>query len=166
TSQAAVGFRAVLVLWGLLALCPRVSADDPPPSAPPAAPAEPDPLAGIEGSREFPGDASARTRLARDGFVVLPRFHKQIFSPYIGAPLPAYVTVDSALLTYQVLFETALREIEGARAKDVARLVARFHGDLVAASPKVPALAEAHTLAVGYLVVARRLLGEKAEAPA
>ena len=82
-------------------------------------------LAQVAGADEFPGGTRAREVLASEGFVVLPRYHKQIFSPYIGGPLPHYVTCDSAHYTYQVLFEGGLTDVErahpGAGGPDRAR---------------------------------------------
>ncbi len=116
-------------------------------------------LAEVQGLEKFPGDAAAKARLAAQGFVVLPRYHKQIFSPYIGGPLPYYVTVDSAHHTYHVLFEKALKDVERALSAQVRRLVRGLHGEVAAAKP--PAASpweEGHALAFGYLAVAERLL--------
>ncbi|MDJ0523166.1 MAG: hypothetical protein QNJ90_13940, partial [Planctomycetota bacterium] len=90
-----------LMPCALFALCflplyaPAQAGEDPAPAVA---------LDQVDDGEHFPGDAPARAMLERQGFVVLPRFHKQIFSPYIGGKLPYYVTVDSAHRTYHVIF--------------------------------------------------------------
>ncbi len=66
-------------------------------------------------------DENARALLAKNGFVVCPVFHKQIFSPYIGG-WTKYVTADSVFRTYHVILEEALRELENLNAATVMQL--------------------------------------------
>jgi hypothetical protein len=67
-------------------------------------------LSQVRGIDAFPDDPALRDLLARNGFVVVPRVHKQLFSPYLdragsralGARIPPFVTVESAVRTYGV----------------------------------------------------------------
>lgn len=124
-------------------------------------------LANVAGAERFPGGARAKAHLAREGFVVLPRYHRQMFSVYLDEELPYYVTCDSAHWTWQVLFGAALREVEGSLAKELETFAVRLHGRLRASRPatRTP-LGEGHSLALAYAAVTARLLGEAAEVPA
>ncbi len=85
-------------------------------------------VAGIE---HFPQDPGLRKLLAQNGFVVVPRQHRQIFSPYVynDPPyLPVFITLDSAFRTYQVLLQEGLRLIERAQATRLAALSSRLLG--------------------------------------
>ena len=46
---------------------------------------------------------------------------KQVFSAYIGSPLPVFVTSDSVLNAYHVLLEESIRRMETARARDLKK---------------------------------------------
>ena len=61
-------------------------------------------LSKVRGIEVIPREEHIRARLAANGFVVLPREHRQIFGPYAefvrdGPYIPPFVTVDSAVRT-------------------------------------------------------------------
>ncbi len=87
-------------------------------------------LSKVEGMREF--DKSASDLLAKNGFVVVPEFHKQIFQLYPEGGMK-YVTTDSVFRTYHVLLEEALHELENLNAE----IVAEFTSSAAAASAKL-----------------------------
>ena len=68
-------------------------------------------LSAVQGIDKFE-DRRAKMLLARNGFVVVPAFRKQIFEPYLWSQLPAYATTDSAFRTYHVILEEAVRDLE------------------------------------------------------
>ena len=74
----------------------------------------------VSGIEHFPQDPALRVLLASNGFAVVPRPHRQIFSPYLfenDLPyLPPFVTVDSLVRTYEVILREALRVLERAQA--------------------------------------------------
>jgi hypothetical protein len=55
-------------------------------------------------------------RLARNRFIVGPTSAKQVFSFYIGGRLPRFITSDSILNAYHVLFEETVFRLEAAQA--------------------------------------------------
>ncbi len=123
-------------------------------------------LDSVEGIEHFPGDDRARGILAREGFVVLPRYQRQMFEPYIGGELPYYITVDSAHRCYHVLYEAVLQHIDHIRAFRTWRFLRDLDARLVAnPGPREGPLANGHPLALAYVAVARRLLGDRAAAP-
>ncbi len=148
-------FAFLIGLFAVPLLASPVLAEEPVPT--PAG----DGLDDVAGIERFRGDAGARALLAKNGFVVLPRYHEQIFQPYIGGGLPPYVTVDSIHSTYHVLYETALGELDDALAAalrdDAAALATRLAADLAAGGPKE--LEAARRLAAGWAAVGARLAG-------
>ncbi len=80
------------------------------------------PLHEVNGIEHFPQDPALRKMLSKNGFAVVPREHRQIYTPYLklNYKLPPFVTVDSALRTYQVLFQQALEVIEIHQAERLA----------------------------------------------
>ncbi len=117
----------------------------------------------VVGIQQFDGPPAARELLKRNGFVVVPRFYRQIFSPYVHSGLPPFITTDSLHRTFHVIFEEQIKRVESALAKDVAALskgladwlnVLRQITDLTDAGEDAARLAEA------YFTVATLLLGE------
>lgn len=60
-------------------------------------------------------------RLARDKVLVGPQSYKQVFSPYLGSALPLFLTSDSILNAFHVVFEASLVKLESGRAAQMAR---------------------------------------------
>jgi len=75
-----------------------------------------DKVVGIE---RFDGPPAARQLLKKNGFVVVPRFYRQIFSPYVRSGLPPFITTDSLHRTFHVIFEEQVKRVETALAADV-----------------------------------------------
>jgi len=69
-------------------------------------------------------------RLARDKVVVTGERFRQVFSPYIGSELPVFVTSDSILAAYHVLFEESVVRLERARAARLAPALATLRAGL------------------------------------
>ena len=109
---------AVLTLILVVLLRPSAVAADGPSAGPPYD------LSKVSGSEYFPQDPALRDLLARNGFVVVRNFHRQIFTPYVEGDFtspymhkfPALVTVESAVRTYTIILEQGLRCLEIAQA--------------------------------------------------
>jgi len=115
----------------------------------------------VEGIKQFSGPPAARELLKRNGFVVVPRFYHQVFSPYIHEPFPPFITTDSLHRTFHVIFEEQIKRVETALAKDVAGITKTMLAGLPADAP------EAGRLARAYFLVAQSLLsGDDAPADA
>ena len=111
------------------------------------------------------GDA-ARDMLSRNGFVVLPKYYHQIFSPYVQVPLPPFVTMDSLHRTFHVILEEQVKIMETALAAEVAKI----SSDMVKNIRAYPAAArldassaQAGSLAETYFTVGALLLDAKVE---
>ena len=76
----------------------------------------------VDGIQELKGPPAARDLLRRNGFVVVPRFYHQIFSPYIQEHLPPFVTTDSLHRTFHVIFEEQIKKLETALAAEVGTI--------------------------------------------
>lgn len=107
----------------------------------------------VEGIKQFDGPPAARELLKRNGFVVVPRFYRQIFSPYIHSGLPPFITTDSLHRTFHVIFEEQIKRVETALAGDVAAITKTMLRSVSAAEAT-----EAQRLARGYFLVAQSLL--------
>ncbi len=68
------------------------------------------------GSR-FAGSEEARQLLLSQGFVVTDENFRQIFTPYIDAGMPVFITTDSAWHTYQFLLGWARAQMQTAEAE-------------------------------------------------
>jgi len=118
-------------------------------------------LGKVGGIGRLKGPPAARELLQRNGFVVVPRFYHQIFSPYIQEGLPPFVTTDSLHRTFHVIFEEQLKAVETAFAGEVAAIskgmadafnAVRKAGDLTDDGERAARMAEA------YFTVAATLL--------
>jgi hypothetical protein len=107
----------------------------------------------VEGIKHFNGPPAARELLKRNGFVVVPRFYHQIFSPYIHEGLPPFVTTDSLHRTFHVIFEEQIKKLETALAADVEAITKAMLEGVGAAPP-----GEARRLAHSYFLVGESLL--------
>ena len=96
-----------------------------------------DPLAIVNRYQlTLPSD-SVFVRLVRDGFVLVPAHHAQLFDVYEQndyALFPNFITVDAALQMYHLYFDFALRHIEQERLLDAARQLSDGMGRRLAAS--------------------------------
>ncbi len=75
------------------------------------------------GDRRFPPpklSARALDLLEKNGFAVVPRFHRQIFSVYLDTPRPHFITTDSIHAVFHVNFLDAVKRLEAKQAKRLA----------------------------------------------
>jgi hypothetical protein len=110
-------------------------------------------------------DAEARA-LKRYGFVVRSAEWRQVFSPYIGGRLPRFITTDSLLNAFHVVFEESVFRLELANARKLPTILADIERNLPAAEKALADDAEL-TKAAGrrarvFLGTARALLDPKA----
>jgi hypothetical protein len=66
---------------------------------------------------------SSIERLATDGILVTGETYKQVFEPYINRTLPIFVTSDSLLNAYHVLYEESVLRLEQANARKLADIL-------------------------------------------
>lgn len=103
-------------------------------------------------------------QIARDGFAVTDETFEQVFTPYMGQELPLFITSDSLLNGYHVLFARTMARAEVGRAAelpDVLRELWRaidVERDVTAVSGEV--LAEARRRLQIVIGTALRLGGE------
>ncbi len=121
------------------------------------APQLPYDLAQVRHMEAFTGSPRAKDLLSRQGFAVTEEQFRQIFERYLPtfqAPLPVFITVDSAWHTYHVLLEEGVQQVETGQAKLLQRFSERLHQ--LAAARKDPANAVygdlAALAAVGWAV--------------
>ena len=101
-------------------------------------------------------------RLERDGILVTNETYKQVFSAYLSGDLPLFITSDSLLNAYHVLYEESIRQLETYRAKQMPEMLRLLTGNLQAmeieyeGDPALPRAARKRALLV--LGVALRLL--------
>jgi hypothetical protein len=63
------------------------------------------------------------TRLETDKLLITDQAYKQIFTPYLAADLPVFVTADSLLNAYHVLYEESVRRLERRRAGELPKVL-------------------------------------------
>jgi len=129
-------------------------------------------LANVFNRKQFDDlGKEALARLEANAFVVTPGWHNEFFPLYEENRYdytPSFVTVDSILHNYHLLFAHVLREVErGTLLPEVKALVPSL---LMQAQGQEKALAgtpwaDAATRNVGFLSVAARLLDPKATVP-
>ena len=71
-----------------------------------------------------------REQLDRDGLVITQREYRQIFEPYIFSKMPVFVTSDTVLNAYHVLFEESLAAMERSQAVRIGAVLERVWGNL------------------------------------
>ena len=117
-----VAFLGAAVLLGLLPA--RVCAQRP-------EPALPDPKAGYSwqnAAKKAGLDATDVEQVAKQKVLVSHETFKQVFTPYIHPKLPVFITSDSVLNAYHVLFEESIQRLEKANARrlpEVLRIIWR-----------------------------------------
>ncbi|HUV40025.1 MAG TPA: DUF3160 domain-containing protein [Planctomycetota bacterium] len=114
----------------------------------------------VEGIGGLKGPPGARELLGKNGFVVVPRYYHQIFSPYIQEGLPAFVTTDSVHRTFHVIFEEQIKTLETHYAAEVSALTKGMLGAL----ERMPASPERRRVRA-YFAVAAKLLDDGFEPP-
>ena len=120
-------------------------------------------LSQVGGIEDFPQDPALRALLSKNGFAVVPRFHRQIFSPYLdhgprpGAPLPPLITVESAMRTYQVILEKGLIWLETAQAPRLQAVSRRLLNDLTGLELREPNWMRARDRTLAWAAVGLRL---------
>lgn len=143
--------RAVCVTMWLSVLAPYVLSED--------IVADLDQVTGI---RWYRGSESGKALLKRNGFVVVPRFYRRIFMPYLYSGLRHFVTADSVHRTFHAIFEDQLKRVELAHAAEVAGLTMDLAGQLRERGPRSGEAPDDHeSLVSAYFGVAAMLLGEE-----
>ncbi len=103
-------------------------------------------------------------RLGKQKFLIAPESGKQVFSFYLGGELPVFITSDSLLNAFHVLFEESVARLESANARRLPELLRFVWNRLAATAPRVtgkPALAsDARRRARAVIGVALTLAGE------
>ncbi len=117
----------------------------------------PSDLSKVAGLEHFPADVGLRERLSRDGFVAVPRFHRQIFSPYLE-PVPAFITPESVIRTYQVILEAGIARLEEVQATRLKNALRRVLVGVKAFDVKRTDWAQARTTLHAWAFVAWRLM--------
>ena len=104
--------------------------------------------------------------LRRNKFVIAGKSHKQIFEPYLGGDVPAFVTTDSLLNGFHVLFEESISRLEKVQAQKLPGILQNialefeWNSGLVKGDRAL--LTGAHKRAALVLGTARQLLDARA----
>ena len=122
------------------------------------APVVPD-LKMVRGAESLQQDPQSLSRFRANGFVVVPRPYRQMFSPYVARSLPAFVTTDSLHRVFQIIYDDQLKNLEREFADDLSvvsrQLAATFQGP-----PASPVPPESWRLAQEYFLVAQALCSD------
>jgi hypothetical protein len=104
-------------------------------------------------------------QLARDKVLVANTAFKQVFTPYIGARLPLFITSDSLLNGFHVLYEESIVRLEQANARKLGGILELIDANLETADQNVggdPRQVRAAKLRAKVVIAtAMRLMGEK-----
>jgi hypothetical protein len=109
-------------------------------------------------------DDKTIAQIERDKFCITNEAFAQVFTPYIFAGLPLFVTSDSVLNGYHVLFEESVRRAEYKHARQLAAILRFIAKNLAAVeedfqgNAKLAAAAKRRATLV--IAVAMRLLGD------
>ncbi len=108
---------------------------------------------------------SAMAQLERDGLLIVDEPWRQIFSPYLSYDFPVFVTSDSLLNAFHVLFAESIMRLEEASARRLPAILNIVWSNLApaeAAARGDPAtIADASRRARVVIGTALRLLGEE-----
>jgi hypothetical protein len=128
----------------------------------------PDPAAGDRwqnAARAHQWDKSAIGAIAKDKVLFGGREYRQIFEPYGEPEYPQFITTDSVLNAYHVLFEETVREIELANSSRVSGLLKNIWDNLAKIDGRIVAPPEltlpAKRRAQITIAVAMTLMGNK-----
>ncbi len=104
-------------------------------------------------------------QLARDKIVVTNRAYRQIFTPYLDHDLPLFLTSDSLLNGFHVLYEESILRLEQANSRKLGRILKFIWRNLETADKaftgKPELVAAAKTRAKLTIATAMQLLGER-----
>jgi len=78
-------------------------------------------------------------QLRRDGILVTNETYRQVFSAYIGNALPPFVTSDSLLNAYHVLYEESVRNLEQVNARRLPKILRFVLANLDEGARRLPA---------------------------
>jgi len=128
----------------------------------------PDPARGYdwkEAARKQRLDAKQIKQLAKDKILVTNEAFKQVFTPYLGSSVPLFITSDSLLNGFHVLYEESIVRLEQANARKLGGILKFIWGSLQTADKpfkgKPQLVAAAKTRAKIVVATAMRLLGEE-----
>ncbi|MHC9540186.1 MAG: DUF3160 domain-containing protein [Vulcanimicrobiota bacterium] len=117
-------------------------------------------LSTVNGLEHLKGPDSAKEMLKKNGFVVVPHYYRQIFSPYIQEKeLPPFITTDSLFATFHIIFENQVKLMEEDFAAETKELTA----EMLAALKKLPGDSsdrDSRFLCAAYFSVAASLLDD------
>ena len=132
----------------------------------------PDPETGYQWKDAAKGhklQPEAVRQLARDKILVTNEAFKQIFTPYIETDLPLFVTSDSLLGGFHVLFEESVLRLERANARKLPEILRVIRANLETVDKdlkgKPELVAAAKTRATVVIGTALRLLGDDSALP-
>jgi len=110
---------------------------------------------------------AAVERLARDRVLVTPERFKQVFTPYVDSRVSVFITSDSLLNTFHVLFEESFLQLETIQASRLKSVLAALRETLAGVDVKLTGdkalIAAAKRRATILIAVARALLGDVPE---
>lgn len=116
-----------------------------------------------QGREEYRLNEEQMKTLRRDKLLVAGPDFKQVFTPYLDSPMPVFITSDSLLAGYHVLFEESVLRLELANTQRLPRILQGIWRQLddveqrLTAAPEITA--EAHRRARMMIAVALSLLG-------
>ena len=132
----------------------------------------PDPAKGYEWQDEAkrlkfkPADIK---QLGRDKILVTNEAWKQVFTPYLSSDIPLFITSDSLLNAFHVLYEESVLRMEKANARKLPEILRFVWKNLPSATEHIkgkPKLAAAAKQRAQVVVgTALRLLGDKTVKP-
>ena len=93
----------------------------------------------------YEGPESGKKLLQDNGFVVVPDFQRRVFVPYFNEDLPHFVTADSVLQTYHVIFEDELKGLDVLDMHPAPDIILR-PGDYLVVFASLEALARVHEM--------------------
>ena len=104
-------------------------------------------------------------QLARDRVLMTDQCFKQVFTPYVDSEYPVFITSDSLLNTFHVLFEESFIQLEKVQAARLRHFLAALAEKLAEADAKLSGdkalIAAAKRRATTLIAVARALLGDE-----
>ncbi len=99
--------------------------------------------------------------LEKNGLLVTDKAFKQIFQPYLITEAPLFITSDSLINAYHVLFEESVLRLEAARAEQMPAFLTRLYvglgpaADAIEGEPELVAAAEARARLVVGIALAQ-----------
>jgi len=157
----------IAMLASLLVLACGISAHAEPPRANPPRPAHDDDWRGI--ARKHGLSPQEIDQLAKTKLLVINQAFKQVFAPYIElaltSDLPPFITSDSLLNAFHVLYEESVLRLEQANARRLSNILKFIWKNIETADKLLTGgrelVAGAKTRAKLMIAVALQLLGEE-----